>query len=255
MPAFDEAHFHVGGVGTAVLAAGEGEPIVFFHGGGVLEGFDCFLRLAERFRLLVPYHPGFGPSADDPSVTSIDDWVRHYVDLFEALGIEAPTLVGHSLGGWLAARFTSEHPERVGRLVVASASGLYLPDHPLANPFAVSFEEMLRMLTNDPSVFDGLVPEPLDDAFVEARNREARSVGQVVSRPFDPTLEERLRGLTTPALVVWGAEDRIVPVAHAYAWQAALPNAELRIFPGRGHLVFHEAPEAVEAVLAFAAGS
>ena len=61
--------------------AGEGDPLVFLHGAGTVTGFDALLPLAERFRLIVPFHPGFGPSADDPTVDDIHDYRRHYLDL------------------------------------------------------------------------------------------------------------------------------------------------------------------------------
>lgn len=252
MPSFDETHLDVNGIDTAVLTAGDGEPILFLHGGGVLEGFDCFLPLAERFRLIAPYHPGFGASAEDPQVESMQDWVRRYVTLLDMLQLESVVLFGHSLGGLLAARFTIDHPERVRRLVVASPAGLDVPDHPLANLGQLAPGDVYALLTNDPSVFEGLVPEPLDDAFLAERMREGRSVSRVLHGPFDPVLEERLGDVRVPTLILWGDDDKIVPVGHAPVWEARLPNARLRLFPGKGHLLFHEEPEAVDAVIAFA---
>lgn len=251
MPAFDERHYVVNGVDTAVLTAGDGDPLLFLHGGGVLEGFDCFLPLAERFRFIAPYQPGFGSSADDPSVVGMQDWVRRQVELLDLLGLETAVVVGHSLGGWLAARMTVAHPERVRRLVLASPAGLNVPDHPGANLRETPPEEIYALLTNDPSVFAGLVPEPLDDAFLAARMREGMSIARVVSGPFDPILEETLGDVRAPTLLLWGEDDRIVPVGHAPAWEARLPNAQLQVFPGRGHLLFHEEPDAVGAVMAF----
>ena len=75
MPAFREEHYDVNGIDTAVLTAGEGEPLVFFHGAGTAFGLRHLLPLAERFRLIVPHHPGFGASADDPSIDSLHDYV------------------------------------------------------------------------------------------------------------------------------------------------------------------------------------
>ncbi|HEY7381623.1 MAG TPA: alpha/beta hydrolase [Gaiella sp.] len=252
MPSFDERHLAVRDVDTAVLMAGDGDPLVFFHGGGVIEGFDCFLPLAERFRFVVPFHPGFGASDDDPAVAGIDDWVARYVELFDQLGLERVVLFGHSLGGWLAARFTIAHPERVRRLVLASPAMMNVPEHPPANLGEMSPEQIYAALTKDPAVFAGRIPQPLDDAFVGARMREAQSVGRVVPGPFDPVLEERLGSVRAPTLLLWGEDDQIVPVGHAPAWAERIPEIETRVFPGRGHLLFHEDPEAVAAVLEFA---
>ena len=252
MSDFELTHLAVDDVDTAVLTAGTGEPLVFLHGGGTVEGFDCFLPLAERFRLVVPYHPGFGLSGDDPGIESIDDYVSHYVDLFAALGIDRVVLFGHSWGGWLAANFAAAHPQRVRGLVLAAPYGLDAPAHPLANIPAMSPDEILSALTNDPTVFAGKVPDPVDDAFVAAQGRELQSAGRVMPGPFDPTLAGKLAALTMPSLLLWGDDDRIVPAAHAAVWEPALPNGRSVIFTGRGHLLFHEDPEAVAEVLAFA---
>src|SRR5690242_10193141 len=102
MAAFAEERFTVNGVEVAVMTAGDGPPLLFFHGAGTLTGFDALLPLAERFRLIAPYHPGYGLSADDPSVDSIHDYVLHYLDLLDQLEVEEFTLAGHSMGGLLA---------------------------------------------------------------------------------------------------------------------------------------------------------
>lgn len=251
---FELTHLAVDAVDTAVLTAGAGEPLVFLHGGGTVEGFDCFLPLAERFRLVVPYHPGFGLSGDDPGIGSLDDYVRHYVNLFAALGIDRLVLFGHSWGGWLAATFAAAHPGRVRGLVLAAPYGLDAPAHPTANIPAMSPDQILASLTNDPTVFAGKVPVPLDEPFKAAQARELQSAGRVMPGPFDPTLERKLADVTMPVLLLWGDDDQIVPVAHADVWDAVLPNGRIVVFPGRGHLLFHEDPEAVAAVMAFAEG-
>jgi len=251
MPAFHETHLDVNGVDTLVMAAGEGDPLVFFHGGGVIEGADCFLPLAERFRLVVPYHPGFGGSASDPSVTGIDGWVDHYLELFELLRIDEFTLVGHSLGGWLAAVFALDHGRRLRSLVLASPFGLDAPGHPLAHLGAVSPEEVYALLTSDPTIFADRLPVALDEEFLAARRREGQSIAQVAHGPFDPALAERLPSLTTPTLLLWGDDDRVIPIEHLPIWESAVANVESRVFPGRGHLLFWEDPDAVATTLAF----
>ena len=81
MASYTEERFDLRGIETVVQIAGEGEPLVFLHGAGTVTGFDALLPLAERFKLIVPFHPGFGPSADDPTVDDIHDYRRHYLDL------------------------------------------------------------------------------------------------------------------------------------------------------------------------------
>ena len=248
---FEDQQVDVDGRATQVLTAGDGDPLVFFHGGGIVEGFDCFLPLARSFHLVVPLHPGFGETALDPAVGSVDALVRHYVALFDALGIEAAVLAGHSLGGWIAATFAAEQPERVSRLVVASAYGLDVPGHPLANVRAMQPEEVFQTLTKDPSIWEGRVPSPLDAPFLAARAQEGQALGRLVPGPNDPALPERVRSLAMPKLLIWGDDDRITPVGHAPAWEELL-GVRAKIFHGVGHLLFHEDPATVAAIGEFA---
>jgi len=78
----------VNGVKTVVLTAGRGEPLVFLHGAGTFHGFEFAKPWAEKFRVVIPFHPGFGESGDDPTMTDLHDYVMHYLELFDALGLD-----------------------------------------------------------------------------------------------------------------------------------------------------------------------
>ena len=148
--------------------------------------------------------------------------------------------------------FALDRGQRVRSLVLASPFGLDAPWHPLANLGAVPPEEVYTLLTSDPTIFADKLPVPLDEEFLAARRREGQSIGQVARGSFDPTLAERLPSLTTPTLLLWGDDDRVIPVEHLPIWESALANVVSKVFPGRGHLLFWEDPEAVATVLAFA---
>jgi len=249
MPAYTEQHLDVNGIDTAVFSAGDGEPLVFFHGGGTVTGFDSLLPLAERFRLIVPHHPGFGASADDPSVDDIHDYVRHYLDLFDLLELDEVSLAGHSMGGYLAATFGIYETGRVRRLVIAAANGLRVPDHPTTDLFSIPDEEFLGWLAADMSVFADHVPMPPTPEFLAERYRESTSFARLFwARMYDLKLEKWLHRLTMPTLVLWGDQDRIVPVEQAAVWAEKVPNAEVRILPGVGHLLFDESRDGVDAI-------
>src|SRR5262245_19521572 len=93
----------VDGIRSVVYSAGKGRPVVYLHGGGTYHGFEWARDWLDRFHVILPIHPGFGESADDPDLSSIDDYVSHYSTLFEVLGLGHFHLAGTSLGGWLAA--------------------------------------------------------------------------------------------------------------------------------------------------------
>lgn len=138
---------------------------MFLHGGGTVTGFDALLPLAEHARLIVPNHPGFGASADDPSVDGFQDYVLHYLDLFDRLGLGELSLAGHSLGGCLAALLAIQQPQRVRRLALAAQFGLRVPAHPTVDFFGIPQEEILSYLAADMSVFAG-VPMPPPPEFL-----------------------------------------------------------------------------------------
>ena len=152
---FTQRTLDVNGIETVVLEAGGGEPLVFLHGAGTITGFDSLLPLAERFRLIVPHHPGFGLSADDPTVARIEDYARHYLDVFDLMGIRELSLVGHSMGGWLAATLAIDGTERVRRLVLAAPLGLRVPEHPTQDIFTIPGDQFLEHLSADLSIFAG----------------------------------------------------------------------------------------------------
>jgi pimeloyl-ACP methyl ester carboxylesterase len=235
-----------------VLTAGEGDPLVFLHGAGTVTGFDALLPLAERLRLIVPFHPGFGPSADDPTVDDIHDYRRHYLDLFDALGLERTALAGHSLGGWLAANFAADHTERVTRLVLAAPFGMRDEDHPTTDFLALPGDVLPTYLAADMSVFEGHVPTPPTPEFLADRYRETTSAARLMwTRPYDLKLHRWLHRLTMPTLLLWGEADRLIPAEQAPVWADLIPGAEVRTLPGVGHLLFDESREAVDAVGSF----
>ena len=252
MAAYTRQTFTINGIETVVQTAGEGEPLVYLHGAGTVTGFDALLPLAERFRLIAPFHPGFGASADDPSIDDVQDYRRHYLELFDELGLGEISLIGHSLGGWIGSHFAADHPERVRRLVLVAPLGLKVDEHPTQDIFTIPGPELGAYLANDLSVFEGHVPVPPTPEFLADGYRETTSAARVLwARPYDLKLRRWLHRLTMPTLLLWGEADRIVPVGQAPVWAQLIPGAEVRTLPGVGHLVFDETPEAAEAVAGF----
>jgi pimeloyl-ACP methyl ester carboxylesterase len=249
MPEYLEERFDVNGIDTAVLTAGEGAPLVFFHGAGTVTGFDALLPLAERFQLILPNHPGFGASADDPAIDSLHDYVLHYLDLFDLLGLDELSLVGHSMGGYLAAMFAIEQTNRVRRLVLAAPFGLRVREHPTVDFFSIPDEDVAAYLAADLSVFEGKAPMPPTPEFLAERYREATSFARVGwHRPYDLKLARWLHRIAAPTLIVWGDADRLIPVEQAEVWAEQLPTSEVKILPGVGHLLFDESREALDLV-------
>jgi pimeloyl-ACP methyl ester carboxylesterase len=251
MPAYTEEHFDVNGIDTAVFTAGEGEPLVFLHGAGTGPGFDSLLPLGHRFRLILPHHPGFGASADDPSIARIEDYVLHYLDLLEQLEIDELSLVGHSMGAWMASWFAITQTRRVRRLVLGAPFGLRIPAHPTVDFFSLFDEEIPGYLAEDMSVFASY-PNPPTPEFLAQLYREGTSFARIGwARNYDLNLQRWLHRLTMPTLLLWSEADRLVPAEQASTWAELIPDAEVKTVPGVGHLLFDESREAVDAVAEF----
>ena len=242
----------VDGVKTVMYTAGKGEPLVFFHGAGTVDGFDFAEAWTDKFQVIAPYHPGWGESGDDPTFTDLHDYVMHYLELFDVLGLEKFNLAGLSLGGYLAAKFASEHGHRIKKLALIAPAGVVDPDHPMLDIIAVPAEQVPALLVSDFEILKKRLPEKPTIDFMAARYRESTTVARLLwERPADPKFMRYLHRIRMPTLVIWGDEDKIIPVQQSQIWRRLIPNAEIMIFKGAGHLVHLERPEAVAAVAGF----
>jgi pimeloyl-ACP methyl ester carboxylesterase len=250
----------VAGRPTVLMHAGEGPPFVYLHStlGEAFMWFPFYQAWAGRFRVLVPTHPGFGQSGGFDEIDTIEDMAFHYVELFDALGLDEMILGGVSLGGWIAAEFAARWPERVRKLWIADAPGLWVEKEPLPDLFRVmqDREALRRLLFHDPDSYiarmviqDNPEPERLLAAY-QSMTVLARLVWE---RPYDPKLAKRLQRVQCPTLLLWGDHDRLVPPAYGKAYHQCLPQAQLKLLPDCGHLgMFEKEAEFVEAVASFA---
>jgi len=252
MTSFAREEVTIGGVKTVYLTAGSGEPLLFLHGGGTFHGFEFAKPWAEKFKVLLPYHPGFGESGDDPGLSSIQDYVMHYIELLDHLGLDKVNLVGFSLGGWLAASFATQHARRIKKLVLVAPAGLRIKEAPTVDLFRIPGDKIPEMLVYDFEVIKPHLPTGFDVDFTVERFREITTVARVAwERMHDPKLPRWLHRVNVPTMLVYGEDDRIVPAAQGPYWAKLIPGATVKTFPKAGHLVLDEKPEAVEAVRRF----
>jgi pimeloyl-ACP methyl ester carboxylesterase len=252
MSKFVREELTIDGIKAVVHTAGKGDPLVVFHGGGTVDGFEFAAAWADRFRVIVPYHPGFGESGDDPTFTDIHDYVMYYLEFFDALKIDTMNLVGLSMGGYLAAKFASEHGHRVNKLVLLAPYGLNVPEHPAADIIAIPGEHIVPMLVSNFELLKKDLPEKPDMEFVAARYREATTFARLFwEHPTDPKFPRYLHRLKMPTLIVWGDEDKLIPVQHAQAWRNLVPHSEVIVVKGAGHIVHRDRPETLETISRF----
>ena len=255
---FGRLRLDVNGTETVVLTLGDASApaLVFFHGAGTFHGFEFAKPWASHFRVLLPFHPGFGESGDFDDLREVNDLVLHYAALFDQLGLhDDVNLVGLSLGGLLAARFAIAQTHRLRRLVLTCPAGLRVPEHPMDDIFRIPPDQLAsRLVKRMATLLPHLPADPHDIDFTVARYRESRTVATMLwERPFDRVVPRWLGTVGVPTMVAWGEDDALIPPGQAAAWAALLPDATVRLFPDAGHLLYDESPAAVAAVAEFCA--
>jgi pimeloyl-ACP methyl ester carboxylesterase len=252
----------VGGRSTVIRHAGEGVPFVYLHStvGESSTWFPFYQAWAKHFRVLVPTHPGFGKSGGFEQIDTVEDMAFHYLELFDALGLDEVILGGVSLGGWIAAEFAVRWPERVKRLWLADAPGLWVDEQPLPDLFRIMQDpqDARPYLFHDPNCFmaELFFQGGGDDQQLLTVYQNLTVLARLVwERPYDPKLAGRLHRVQCPTLLLWGANDRLVPPAYGEAYRKHLPHAEWKPIAKCGHLPMFECEsEFVEAVTTFCQG-
>jgi pimeloyl-ACP methyl ester carboxylesterase len=249
---FEKQKLAVSGADVTMLAAGQGHPLLVLHGAGTWHGFDFALPWAAHSRVMIPYHPGWGESGDCAEMTTVHDYVMHYLDLIDQLNLDQVDLLGISMGGRMAATFTAEHRRRVRKLVLVAPAGLEPPGYPTADFSKIPPQEIPSYLAHDPSVLAPHLAHAGTAEWQAARERESGNFFKLIGTGLlNPHFARHLHRVTVPTLIVWGEEDRVTPVQQCAEWTRRIPGARVQRFPSAGHLILDEKPEAGEAVSAF----
>lgn len=224
---------------------GTGAPVLFLHAaGGAGQWQEIHQRLASRFEVFAPDHPGFGGSEEFPDVEAMDDLVYHYLDVIDGLGIERPHVVGASFGGWIAAELAVAAPGLIGSLVLLGPAGLRIPEHPVADLFLMSPEELAGALFHDPAKAAAMLPAEPDIETVLAAYRDQSALARFAWTPYlnNPKLARRLHRVTARTLVACPADDRIIPTAHGRRYAELIDRAQFTEVPDCGHAMYFERP-------------
>jgi pimeloyl-ACP methyl ester carboxylesterase len=218
-----------------------------------VDGFADLLATREPARVLVPVHPGFGGTPRPQDLDSIRALARLYVRMLDDLGLSGVTVIGNSIGGWIAAEIALLASPRVSGVVLVGAAGLEIADHPIADFFSLTMDQVTDLSYYRPDAFR-LALDHLPEAqkAMMAANRATLEVyaGRAMA---DPGLLDRLPSVTVPVLAIWGEADRIIPAEHGRAYAKAIAGARFLLLPEAGHLPQLETPDRLlAAVLDFA---
>lgn len=240
----------VNGAEIEVTSKGSGEPLVYLHGAFGYRGWHPFMdALAEHFTVYAPMQPGFIDSAPGPDdIDDLLDLTLYHFDLLEALGLDAPNIIGHFLGGMIAAEMAALRPTSIGKLVLAAPSGLWLEDDPGIDYFATPIDELRGVLFADPNsdAAKAMLPEPQDDlergTQIIERVRSLATVGKFLWPIPDKGLKKRIGRIKAPTLVVMGEQDKIVPASYGNEFGSRIAGASVHTMSGTGHMMMLEQP-------------
>jgi pimeloyl-ACP methyl ester carboxylesterase len=239
----------VGPVELTVEERGNGQPFLLLHGGAgpqSVAGFAQMLAERSRNRVVTPTHPGFGGTPRPHDLNSVAKLSGLYGGLLDDLGLEDVTVIGNSVGGWIAAELALLGSPRISRIVLLDAVGIEVEGHPVADVSGLSLPEIQDLSFHDPAPFR-VDPATVPDAqkTIMAANAAALAAYAGSQAMADPTLLSRLSGVAIPTLVLWGESDQIVEPAYGQAYAAAIPGARFEVLSGTGHLPQMETPELV----------
>lgn len=252
---------------VALYEAGSGDPILYLHGyadihSASTEPMALHETLAEKFHLIAPAHPACAGSDEREDIDTIDDFVFHYVEMLDALGLDNIHLVGNCVGGWIAAEIAVRYPERLRSLTLIGASGLFVKGQSIADLFWVAqpedglyYNDLRTILFSDPKSAIGTALYPdgrgeLDEEMLRYKMfRFASRIGFSPPYFYDRKLIDRLARYKGPALILQGENDQFVPRSHAEAYANGFPSARLTIVPGCGHSVVAMKPEETAAMV------
>jgi pimeloyl-ACP methyl ester carboxylesterase len=237
---------NVGGLNIRYYTGGKGEPLVVVHGGNSHAGpwAKNLRELAQKYTVFVPDLPGFGLSQKMAGDYHIPDLTNFISEFTKSMGLESFYLMGHSLGGAIAASYTVQHPEQVKKLILIDSMGMgediALWIKLLTVPGIAKYlgKSVVGVLKGVKWTIEAMFRSmefilPVSEASLIIG---CGSVGIQTESIF---LKQKLSGIVAPTLIVWGDKDRIVPVKQAYATASAIPGCQLRILGG-GHCAYQD---------------
>ena len=265
----DQSQFASNAEGLRVHYRDEGNPngipIILVHGtaASLHTWAPLVERLGDKYRIITYTQPGHGLTGPHPRDDYSFAGMAEALDLVvDELGLDHFVLGGNSMGGWISWRYALAHPDRVDALLLLDAAGMPLREgeeepplnlgfrllqHPVGRFLAKQYtprlliEKSARQSVAVESVMTDTVIDRYWEMLRYPGNRRAAALRALVDR--EPGYAERISEITDPALIIWGEEDQLIFVSAAQTFNERLPNSEVAIYDGVGHLPMEEAPD------------
>ena len=239
---YTDSTVNVGGTGVSMIKGGAGPPVLVLHEELGHPGWlSWHSELARDHSLHVPVHPGFGSLPRADWISGVRDLAGFYSRMLRDMALGPIDVVGFSLGGWIAAEMAAANAGQFRRMVLVAPTGLRPAEGEIMDLFVVTARAYLNASVHDTSVtpeFASLyggeeTPEQFE-AWEDARAESARLAWKpYMHNPSLAPLLEGVRGL--PTLLIWGREDRVVPLSSGQLYNRAIAGSELAVFDDCGH--------------------
>jgi pimeloyl-ACP methyl ester carboxylesterase len=211
----DYLKVNVNGYQAHYLKAGSGPPVLLIHGGASdsRDWLDTMAALSHRCTLYAPDLIGFGQNERKSEGYYLSEFSDFILEFMDAVGLESPSIVGHSFGGRICLDIALQHPERVSKLVLADSSGLGKVSR-FGTVLLTGFWAIRQLFR---------IPQPYPKFLAREDDNP------------DWACADKLPGLKTPTLIIWKRHDPYLPLSVARRAAELLPDARLAVIPGFGH--------------------
>jgi pimeloyl-ACP methyl ester carboxylesterase len=241
----------IGSIPVTYGDIGSGHPFLLLHGGAgpqSVSGFADTLATAVSGRVIVPVHPGFADTPRPAGLDSVAGLAALYLCLLDELDLDGVTVIGNSIGGWIAAEMAVTASGRIAVVILVDAVGIEVPGHPIADFFSLTLDQVAQLSYHDPARFR-IDPSTMSAAQQATMAGNRASLAVYAAAMSDPGLRSRLAEVTVPVLAIWGDSDRIADPEYGRAFAAAIPGAQFRVLPATGHLPQLESPDQLLAAI------
>lgn len=243
-----DSTYDLAGTKLHVSRAGKGKPVlVLHHETGTLDRLPFYDLLAAHYDVIVPHHPGYSRSARPEWTRSVRDIAVAYRGLLSDLKVADTALVGLGFGGWIAAEMSGMAPADLSKLVLVGSMGIKPPQGDILDLAITGYVDYARAGFHDQKAFDRVYgAEPSIDQ-LEMWDICREMSFRIAWKPYmySQTLPYLLGAVRVPSLIVWGDDDKVVPLSAGRRFLSALPDARLEVVKSCGHCVDMEQPEAL----------
>lgn len=244
----------INGLEVNFKIAGEGKPLLILHGWGASS--NSWIKVQELlapqgYKVIVPDFPGFGKSKTPSKPWGVGDYSNFVLNLAKKFGLQNFFLLGHSFGGRIATKFAVSYPNRITRLILCDSAGIK-QKWGLKEKFAFQLAKLGNAIFT-PKLLRRFKDRARNLFYIFLRHKDYAkadgSMKETIKKIFEEDLLPDLSQIKIPALIIWGKNDKLVPVKHAYIFKEKIKNSKLEILPKIGHSPHLEIPEKLTEII------